>query len=184
MNIKGYSRYLGRVSTLAAHGLEEQRNDGENSAGGGGTCSYGIYALVELTLCDFLQRNSIRNWYNSSTNPYWCLFCDFLLRRLTCYALVELTKGQYFLCFVFIPMKKSYEFNHYFCTWQVNLLYPKYIHTRSGQPSCTEIIEVFGVNHGIQRLWPIPPPVACWHPDQGHQRLPHTMCNATCAWFG
>ncbi len=38
-------------------------------------------------------------------------------------------------------------------------------------------------DHGDERLWPLPWPVALWRPNQGHRRHPHTMDGDVCAWF-
>jgi hypothetical protein len=51
-------------------------------------------------------------------------------------------------------------------------------------PLANKLLDMFGVNHGARRLWPLPWPVTLVHPNQAHQRHPHTMGNDRCTWFG
>ncbi len=55
--------------------------------------------------------------------------------------------------------------------------------TRSTNPICDTIIEELPCHHGQERLWPLPWPVAWWHPNQAHRRHPHTMDDDSCTWF-
>ena len=43
---------------------------------------------------------------------------------------------------------------------------------------------MFGVNHGVRPLWPLPLPVTLGRPNPAHRRHPHTMGDGSCAWFG
>jgi len=51
-------------------------------------------------------------------------------------------------------------------------------------PLAKKLFDMFGVNHGVERLWPIPWHVTWGCPNQVRRRHPHTMCNDPCAWFG
>ena len=49
---------------------------------------------------------------------------------------------------------------------------------------CVKTRNSFLAHHGGRRLWPLPSPMARRHPNQTHRRHPHTMGDASCAWFG
>ena len=51
-------------------------------------------------------------------------------------------------------------------------------------PLANKLFDMFGVNHGVERLWPLPWHVARGRPNQVRRRHPHTMCDDPCAWFG
>ncbi len=57
---------------------------------------------------------------------------------------------------------------------------------KSGQknPHAKKNIKKTGVNHGIQRLLPLPWPVVWQRPNQVPRHHPHTMNYDGCAWFG
>ena len=42
-------------------------------------------------------------------------------------------------------------------------------------PLANKLFDMFGVNHGAERLWPIPWHVAWGRPNKVHRRHPHTM---------
>ncbi len=51
-------------------------------------------------------------------------------------------------------------------------------------PLANKLLDMFGINHGAEWLWPLPLPVMLVHPNQAHRRHTHTTGNIACAPFG
>jgi hypothetical protein len=67
---------------------------------------------------------------------------------------------------------------------QVSLRYLTFNQTRSETPLVQKLLDTFGVNHGVKRLWPIPWSVALGCPNQMHRHHPHTVGHYACTRFG
>jgi len=77
-----------------------------------------------------------------------------------------------------------YSFKWYlFACWRVYGILPTFV-PGPKHPLANKLFDMFGVNHGTERLWPISWHVAWGRPNQVHRRHPHTMGDDPCAWFG
>ncbi len=50
-------------------------------------------------------------------------------------------------------------------------------------PLANQLLDMFGVNHGAERLWPLPWPMMLVHPNQALRHHTHTMGDVACAQF-
>ena len=78
----------------------------------------------------------------------------------------------------------TYEIKPYlFACWRVYDILRAFVPCPK-HPLANKLFVMFGVNHGVRPLWPLPLPVTLGRPNPAHRRHPHTMGDGSCAWFG
>ena len=83
-----------------------------------------------------------------------------------------------------LSMRVEYSIKPYlFACWRVYDILRTFV-PGPKHPLANKLFDMFGVNHGVKRLWPIPWHVTRGRPNQVRRRHPHTMCDYPCAWFG